>query len=113
MINTKLFIIVLIFILLDFVTGLFQAFVTKSFKSSCMRQGLVHKCVEVIILLFSAFLEYALPIVGLPVDIPFFSVVAAYITVMEIASICENLLKANPDMKDLISKTFGGIGKHE
>ena len=109
----KMLLVVLCFILCDFISGIAAAIYRKEFKSSCMREGLVHKSVEVAIVLLAIAVQWALPVVGIEVSTPIYPVAAVYIVVMELSSICENIGKINPAMAGLVSKLFGGYTNSE
>lgn len=104
----KMLLVVLVFIVCDFVSGIVSALYRKEFKSSCMREGLVHKSVELAIVLLAIAVQWALPIVGIEIKAPIFPVAAVYIVIMELGSICENIGKINPTMGALVDKLFGG-----
>lgn len=104
----KMLLVVLVFIVCDFISGIVAALYRKEFKSSCMREGLVHKSVELAIALLAIAVQWALPIVGIEIQAPIFPVAAVYIVVMELGSICENIGKINPTMGALVAKLFGG-----
>lgn len=104
----KMLLVVLVFIVCDFVSGIVAALYRKEFKSSCMREGLVHKSVELAIVLLAIAVQWALPIVGIEIKAPIFPVAAVYIVIMELGSICENIGKINPTMGALVAKLFGG-----
>lgn len=84
------------FILLDFVTGIIKAFVSKQFTSSIMRQGLFHKAGSLLVILFGALVDYAQTYIDIGVSIPVASTICLYIILMEIGSIIENVCVINP-----------------
>ena len=90
----KMLLVVLCFIVCDFLSGIAAAIYRKEFKSSCMREGLVHKSIEVAIVLLSIAVQWALPIVGIEIHTPIYPVASVYIVIMELSSICENIGKA-------------------
>lgn len=83
----------LIFSCFDVITGYIQSIINKNTDSTKMRNGLLHKCLIVLVLIGSFIIEYAfnLHIVSVSVCI--------YICIMEITSILENLKKAGLDFK--------------
>ena len=83
----------LIFSCFDVITGYIQSIIKKNTDSTKMRNGLLHKCLIVLVLIGSFIIEYAfnLHIVSVSVCI--------YICIMEITSILENLKKAGLDFK--------------
>lgn len=101
----------LVFVVLDIVSGLGKAVATHDFKTSVMRQGLIHKMGSVLaILLFvliDIFQHYidlsrafsdALGADGLRLNINLTPWVCGYIILMEVMSIIENICVINPDI---------------
>ena len=107
------FLIVGCAIILDIVTGLVKSFHSGKFKSSTMREGLWHKLSEVIALVVAYFVQYMLPIIGIPYSIPAVSIVTVYIVVMEVGSCLENLAEVNPELKAPLSKVFAQLKEND
>lgn len=103
------FFIILLLILADVATGLLYAFFTKSFKSSIMREGAMHKLGEILAMALMYGLEEALPSVGITQSIPLVEIAAVYLALMEIGSIFENLGKMNPDIGELLNTLINKI----
>ncbi|MCC8075272.1 MAG: phage holin family protein [Clostridiales bacterium] len=98
------------FIALDFITGLVQAIATKTFSSSIMREGLLHKVGLLLIILLGILIDYAQGYVDLGATIPIAGAVCGYICVMEVGSSIENICKIDPDlMPDKLVALFGGL----
>lgn len=120
-INAVPFLVMLCFIALDIIFGLFKAFATHSFDSTKMRQGLWHKCA----LIGVGILAYLVEIVtqfmdftacGLPQDfsIPTVMAVTGYVVIMELGSILESLVVMNPELAGgRILSQFDKLVKHE
>ena len=70
----------------DYLTGFLKALINKNVVSSKLREGLIKKSGECLIIVMFVFLQYA---IGIPKEITL--AVASYIGVMEMISICENL----------------------
>lgn len=87
-----------VFIAMDMVTGLVKALKNKKYKSSAMREGLLHKCGSLLCVAFGFLLEYAETLVDLGFHIPFTFAICAYIIIMETGSITENLCAINPEI---------------
>lgn len=85
---TWVFVTPLILMLLDFATGLGNAYKRHEIKSSIMRSGLMKKFGEVVILIIGELIVYATII---PARHQIMNVLALYISVMELISIAENL----------------------
>ena len=91
-----LYVITGAFAVLDFGTGLVQAFKNNCFSSSKMREGLYNKCSYAICVVFGMLVDYAQTIVDLGVSIPLTGAICTYIILMECGSIAENVGKINP-----------------
>lgn len=95
------------FILLDLVTGLIKAFKKKEYNSTTMREGLFHKAGSILIIVFGVLVDYAQNFLELGVSIPVALAICAYIVLMEIGSIIENICMINPQiMPDKIKAYF-------
>lgn len=102
------FVVALVFIGLDVVLGMASGAAKGQFKSSAMRRGLWHKAGSIAVMLFGYAVQIAVQMVDfsqLGVDIslsvPLGAVCAAYIVLMEAASILENVLGINPELKNV------------
>ncbi len=99
-------------IIIDVVTGVIFAILTKSLNSTKMRQGGLHKIAEVIAVIFSAYAEHSMDMLEINVGFSIFKIVCSYLIVMECISIIENLGKMNPNVfPKKISKFFEKIRK--
>ena len=106
-----IYILVTLFIILDFVTGLIKAFKEKAYSSTVMREGLYHKCGSALCVLFGVLVDYTQSIVDIGVSIPVAISVSVYIIIMEIGSIIENVCAINPDiLSDKIKSFFSKLG---
>lgn len=100
------------FILLDMITGLVKAFKEKNYTSTIMREGLFHKAGSILIIVFGCLVDYAQTFVELGVTIPVATSLCAYIILMEIGSIIENVCIINPDiLPDKIKGYFKKLTK--
>lgn len=92
--------VVMLFIILDFVSGIIKSLVKSELSSTKMREGLMHKLSFVLALLLGWLCEWSMPILGLP-DVfgAVYMGVAVYISCTEIVSILENLGEINPELK--------------
>lgn len=86
------------FILFDLLTGLVKSLKNKDYSSTIMREGLFHKCGSVLCVVFGVMVDYAQTVVDLGVTVPFAAAVCAYIVLMEIGSIIENVGEINPEI---------------
>lgn len=104
--NIKIFIIVLIFIAFDVLTGWLKALTTGTTDSSIMRKGLFHKLGEIVAIIFGYVCEYTMPYVGVQISVPFAVAIGTYIILMETASIVENIAIMNPKLAKILSNVF-------
>lgn len=82
----KVLLLPLILMIIDFCTGVFNAWATGHLKSYKMREGLNKKCGELTIIIVGLLAQWAL---NVPWMIVFF--LDAYVCIMETVSIAENL----------------------
>ena len=95
------------FIVLDMLTGLVKAFKEKAYCSSVMREGLFHKCGSILCIAFATLVDYAQMYLEIGVSVPVTTGVCAYIVLMEIGSIIENVCAINPEiMPDKLKAYF-------
>ena len=92
---------VLLLILLDIIAGFTGAAVTKTISSKKMREGLLHKFMELVLVVLADIIDGALlggfDILG---GNPLLVVTCAYIAFMEVSSILEIVGTYNPDLAD-------------
>lgn len=88
-----------VLMVIDIIVGILNAWKSKAIKSSKLRDGIVHKFDELIIIIVALFLQFTL---GLPREIPVFS--ATYIIIMELISILENLSKSGVKVPEWVTK---------
>lgn len=107
-------IIVLVFIVLDIVTGIAKAFATSGFDSSIMRQGFFHKLGEIFAVALAMIADVGLPEIGVPIDASLSGLCCVYLVLMEIGSIVENIGAINPalvgPLNNIFAKLKGGAG---
>ena len=83
------FLLPLVLMAADVVTGWIQASVNGTWDSTKMRKGLFRKSGELLIIIVAYAIYEA---IKLPVDVPVF--ISAYVVIMEILSVLENLDQA-------------------
>lgn len=88
----------------DFLTGFLNAWLTGHIKSYVMRSGLAKKCGEVALLVAGELLT-----IGLNVPVYISVGVSAYIMLMEIISLFENLEKLGVPIPRFIKRALGTI----
>ena len=101
--------IVLVFILLDIVSGLLKAFSTTGFDSSVMRQGFFHKLSELLSVALCVVVDESLPSLGILVNVNFSATFCTYLVIMEIGSVLENIGAVNPELRKPLSKIFAKL----
>lgn len=92
------YVIVGVFIILDFITGLIKSFKEKNYTSTKMREGLYHKCGSILCIIFGILIDYSQVYVDIGVSIPVSTAICTYISLMEAGSIIENISKINPEI---------------
>ena len=93
-----------VLMVIDIIVGILNAWKSKTIKSSKLRDGIVHKFDELIIIIVALFLQFTL---GLPREIPVFS--ATYIIIMELISILENLAKSGVKVPEWVTKRLANV----
>lgn len=101
--------VVLVFVVLDIVTGLAKGFATSGFDSSIMRQGFFHKLGEIFAVVLALAADYGLPEIGIPIDVHLAGICCTYLVLMEIGSIVENIGAINPELVGPMSKIFAKL----
>ena len=91
-----LFVIPLVFNILDIVTGFTAAVANQNVNSLAMREGLFNKLSFIFALILAALLQYASGLLDLGVEIPTLAAVAVFIILTEAVSILENIAEMNP-----------------
>lgn len=86
----------LLFILLDIVTGLLKAFIKEGFNSTTIRKGLYHKGGEIAAGALAYMLDYTANMYELGINIKIFNLYVPYIILMESISIIENIAEVSP-----------------
>lgn len=98
------YLVPLIFMLCDIVSGLAKAYVQKNIISHKMRSGIIKKCGEMMIIILTAVVVYS---VQWPHQI--IAVVSVYMILMEIISIMENLDEIGVPIPKWIEKTINNV----
>ena len=101
-----IYIITAAFIFLDMITGLIKAFKEKSYTSTVMREGLFHKAGSIVVIVFGVLVDYAQNFLDIGVSVPVAASVCAYIVLMEIGSIIENICAINPQILPAKIKSY-------
>lgn len=88
-------VIVMLFIVLDFITGIVMAIKNNTFNSSIMRDGLFNKFGEIVIVAVAFLIDYGQSYLDMGFNIPVLESICVYIILMEIGSILENVSRIN------------------
>lgn len=99
--DTWMFLIPGILMAIDVITGTINAWAINDFKSFKMREGLIKKFGEVIVLVLGELFT-----VGMNLPAGIMVGFSAYIILMELISICENLKKMGVPIPKFISKAL-------
>ena len=94
------YLVVLVAIVLDFVSGIAKGAMNGRLDSKVMREGLYHKFAYVLVLAAAATLEYGSSFLDLGYAVPIVLPVCAYIVITEVVSLIENIGEMNPQLKD-------------
>lgn len=97
-IDWHILIVVLVFIVMDVVTGMMKAFMKKELCSTVMRNGLFRKSAFFLAIAFSYACEYGMMYLELGFTMPIVATVGIYICLTETVSILENLGEINPEL---------------
>lgn len=87
--------------LADILVGFIVAVIKGKVSSVKMRVGLLHKILLLVLIVVCLAIEVAIDhAVPLPYDIPTCEVVCAYIVIMELSSVLENIANGYPEVAD-------------
>lgn len=99
--------IVLAFIVFDFLSGIILALKKGRFISKKMRKGLYNKSGELLLLALAYMVSFAMKYFDIGYSNSFYIIVSTYIIAMEISSIVENIGQINPKLvPTVIRKCF-------
>lgn len=109
-IDWHILIVVLLFIVLDVVTGIIKAVMKKELNSTVMRNGLFHKSAFLLAIAFAYACEYGMMFLDLGFTMPIVAAVCIYICLTETVSILENLGEINPELaNNKFMKIFASV----
>lgn len=94
------------FIALDVISGVISAIKAKTWTSTKMREGLFHKVAIILFIALAILCDYGQRFINLGFSIPLVNSVLIYVGIMEIGSIGENVVKINPELKEMVLKLF-------
>lgn len=97
--ETWLSVAVLIFIIIDYITGVINAALKKSISSRKMREGLGHKATYIILLSVCYIIDTMQINTSLNLPTKLFPIVSYGILLIELTSIIENICEINPELK--------------
>lgn len=93
-------VIVLMFIVMDLVTGVAKGVAAHELDSQKMRDGLFHKMGFIMAMILSYLCEFAMRFLDLGFTVPIVNGVAIFICLTETVSILENIKCLNPKLDD-------------
>lgn len=97
--ETWLSLAVLIFIIIDYITGVINAALKKNISSQKMREGLGHKATYIILLSVCYIIDTMQINTSLNLPTKLFPIVSYGILLIELTSIIENICEINPELK--------------
>lgn len=97
-VDWHILIVVIVFIIIDVITGILQAVMNKALDSTVMRDGLFHKSAFLMSIAFAYACEYGMTYLDLGFEMPIVGAVCVYICLTETVSVLENLGKLNPEL---------------
>lgn len=97
--ETWLSVAVLIFIIIDYITGVINAALKNSISSRKMREGLGHKATYIILLSVCYTIDAIQLNTELNLPTKLFPIVSCGILLIELTSIIENICEINPELK--------------
>ncbi len=96
--DSALWLIVVVFILLDVFMGTVKAFLESSLSSKVARQGIMHKMGFLGAMLLCNFIDIAQRVGDFGFTVPVSGLCAVMIVACEVMSICEHIRDLNPDI---------------
>lgn len=97
--ETWLSVAVLIFIIIDYITGLINAALKNNISSQKMREGLGHKATYIILLSVCYTIDTIQLNTELNLPTKIFPIVSCGILLIELTSIIENICEINPELR--------------
>lgn len=98
-VSAALWIIVVIFIMLDFIAGTFKAVVSKTVSSDKARKGILHKMGFLLAMAMCTVIDVAQSVWDFGFTIQVLPLCAVMIVLCEVFSLCEHIREMNPDIK--------------
>lgn len=99
-IDMTVLVLVLIFIALDWASGIIRAIKYKELDSTVMRNGLYHVCGYVLILVLAYMIDWASLHLALGFSVMLFPIAAVGIILIQIVSILENIKGLVPELEN-------------
>lgn len=104
---------VLIMIIADFVTGFLKAVKAGNIKSAVMKEGLISKVGEIVVMVLMYVIDIGAPLIGITINLLLVQVIGIYICIMELASVIENIGAINPALSKKLSNIFHDFTKED
>ena len=102
---------VLIMIVADVITGFLKALKAGNIKSAVMKEGLLSKVSEIVVMVLMYIIDIGAPVLGVNINLPLCQVVGLYICIMELASVIENIGTINPTLSKKLANIFQDFTK--
>lgn len=102
--TTIKFLVMLAFIAADIITGYAKAIAKGERNSKTMKSGLWNKAGEILVVSFLLLVDNMLPLIDVELGFMTFSGGVIYIVLMEITSICENLIIICPALEPVLGR---------
>lgn len=98
--DAHVYLVILILVTLDYVTGIIAGCMNEGFSSSKMREGLAHKSTYLVAILVCLCIEHlsAYLDMGFVFGSGITALVCVWIVLTEVGSIIENICKMNPEL---------------
>ena len=96
--DSALWLIVVVFILLDVLLGTVKAFLSCTLSSKIARAGIMHKMGFLGAMLLCNFIDIAQSVGDFGFQVPVTGLCAVMIVTCEVMSICEHIQELNPDL---------------
>lgn len=103
--------VVCVLMVLDFISGTVAALIRGDWTTKVMREGLLHKCSLILVLVLGVVLNFAQRYMDLGITIPVYQSLSVYIALMEAGSVIENVCKANPNLVPEKLRAVLGVAK--
>lgn len=106
-VDWHLFVIVISFIILDFITGVVAAIKNGELGSTPMRVGLLHKLGYILAIVLGIICDFGAAYIDLHIPFDVTILIIGAICITEIVSIIENIALIVPEFESVLKSIFG------